>query len=432
MAWTTYDLSEITDQLVNQLKVAAQNSPLWTSEGGTIPNFQINVTGTSPDMTRNGQEGECQLNLYLLHVAQNPYLRNTPIFGISAMANNQQPLSLDLTYLLTAYTKDNAEREQQAMSIALSWFHENPISANPPIATFPAGEYLTINLGADTLSEMSALWQSFAVAYRLSTIYRVAVAMLTPSLGPGTAKNPSTVNLVVAPAAAPLDVTPQVFQTARQIVFTIPPTDTTNDPTAVTEAVGSLSIVGGQPVMVGGQGLSATPAIDVFLATVDGATSWIITGWVTGADLPSDLVMLPPATYAVGPAAPPPGSTPPPGVYLLSVGTATSQSPPAPVMIVPRFDSVTTPPVLPLPPPSGIYTVTGAGFVPGATQLYVGGVALAAMTPTDATPNGPGFFSVSKDGASLAFIKPAGLPAGLAVLRVRVNGVEAPPTWRVP
>ena len=73
MAWTTYDLSEITDQLVNQLKLAAQNSPLWTSEGGTIPNFLINVTGTSPDMTRNGQEGECQLNLYLLHVAQNPY-----------------------------------------------------------------------------------------------------------------------------------------------------------------------------------------------------------------------------------------------------------------------------------------------------------------------------------------------------------------------
>ena len=142
--------------------------------------------------------------------------------------------------------------------------------------------------------------------------------MLTPSLGPGTARNPSTVNLVVAPAAAPLDVTPQVFQTARQIVFTIPPTDTTNDPTAVTEAVGSLSIVGGQPVMVGGQGLSATPAIDVFLATVDGTTSWKIIGWVTGVDLPSDLVMLPPATYAIGPPPPPPASTPPPGVYLLS------------------------------------------------------------------------------------------------------------------
>src|ERR1700722_14849635 len=112
MGWTTYDISEITDALVSLLTTAVENSPLWTSEGGSVPNFLVKVSGNSPDSLRDAQEGECQLSLYLLHVGQDPYFRNTPIFGTSAMANNQQPLSLNLTYLLTAYAPNNALREQ--------------------------------------------------------------------------------------------------------------------------------------------------------------------------------------------------------------------------------------------------------------------------------------------------------------------------------
>jgi hypothetical protein len=423
MVWTTYDMSEITDAVVAQLTQAVQFSPLWTSEGGVIPNFSINVTGNSPDTMRDGQEGECQLNLYLLHVAQNSYLRNTPILGTGAMANTQQPLSLDLTYLLTAYCKQNADREQQAMSIALRWFHENPIYSTV------AGEYLTIGLGSDTLSEMSALWQSFTVAYRLSTIYRVAVALITPSLGPATPfPPPSRMGLVAAPAPAPLGVTPQVLQTARQITFTIPPGNI-SDPTLVTAASAPLSITGGQPVLVGGQGLSATPPLDVFLATIDGATSWTVTGWVSGTPLASDLVLLPPASYAIAPAPPPPASTPIPGVYLLSVGAGTNRSPAVPVAIVPRFDNVLSPPIL--PEIGGVYTVTGAGFTPAATQLYLSGVAMLPTSPAGTPPTVSGFFSISNDGTTLVFIPPAVLPSGLAVLRVRVDGVDAPPTWQV-
>jgi hypothetical protein len=422
MVWTTYDISEITDALVAQLTQAVQNSPLWTSEGGTIPNFSVNVTGNSPDTMRNGQEGECQLNLYLLHVAQNPYLRNTPILGTGAMAKTQQPLSLDLTYLLTAYCQQNADREQQAMSIALRWFHENPIYSTA------AGEYLTVGLGPDTLREMSALWQSFTVAYRLSTIYRVAVALITPSQGPSTPfPPPKRMGLVAAPAPAPFSVSPQVFQTARQATFTVPPGDT--DPTLVTITTAPLSITGGQPVLVGGQGLKATPPLDVFLSTIDGATTWTVTGWISGAALASDLVLLPPSAYAIAPAPAPPASTPAPGVYLLSVGTGTNRSQAVPVTIVPRFDNLLSPPIL--PEVAGVYTVNGAGFTPGATQLWLGGVAMTATSPPGTPPAAAGQFSVSNDGTTIAFMRPAGLPSGLAALRVRVDGVDAPPTWQV-
>jgi hypothetical protein len=423
MVWTTYDISSITDQLVTQLTDAVASSKLWKSNNGLIPNFQINVTGNSPDTMRHGQEGECQLNLYLLHVAQNPYLRNTPILGAGAMANTQQPLSLDLTYLLTAYAHNNADREQQAMSIALTSFHEQPVY------TAPGGEYLTIGLGTDTLSEMSALWQSFTVAYRLSTIYRVAVALLTPSATPAALPQaPATMNLVVAPAVASLDTTPQVFQTARQITFTVPAGDT-DDPDVVTTRAAPLVVTGGVRVLVGGQGLSTTPPIDVFLATIDGTSSWKVTSWViTGTDLASDLVMQPPSAYALTVAAVDPlTTTPPPGVYMLSVGAGSSQSAAVPVIIVPRFADVLSPPVLPLV--GGVYTAQGAGFIPGATQLFLGGAALAAVLPPAAP--GTGQFVVAADGTSVAFLPPSGLTPGLAALRVRVDGVDAPPTWQV-
>ena len=56
----------------------------------------------------------------------------TARLSATALSNTQQPLSLDLAYLLTAYASDNASREQQAMSIALRYFHEQPIYTNRP------------------------------------------------------------------------------------------------------------------------------------------------------------------------------------------------------------------------------------------------------------------------------------------------------------
>jgi hypothetical protein len=422
MVWTTYDLSEITDALVAQLTTAVQNSPLWTSEGGVIPNFQVNVTGNSPETMRTGQEGECQLNLYLLHVAQNPFMRNTPIFGTGAMSNTQQPLSLDLTYLLTAYTQQNADREQQAMSIALSWLHENPIQSSA------TGEYLTVTLGSDTLSEMSALWQSFTVAYRLSTLYRVSIAFLKPSHPPTTPFSPPRqIGLALAPLAAEFVETPQLFGGAREIVLTIPGGDT-SDPESVTSIATPPSLVGGQITKIGGQGLAGMPPPDLFLTTLDGSTSWTVTGWLQTPRLDAIAHLLPPAAYAVGAAPSPPATTPVPGAYILSVGTATSRSPGIPIAILPRLNSIANPPIL--NPSGGSYNLSGAGFVPGATQLFIGSLALDAMSPPGAAPT-VGRFSISADGTSISFIPPAGLPSGTLPLRLRVEGVEPLPVWQV-
>jgi hypothetical protein len=77
-------------------------------------------------------------------------------------------------------------------------------------------------------------------------------------------------------------------------------------------------------------------------------------------------------------------------------------------------------PVLAGPPP---FTVHGAGFTPGATEVIVGTVVLTA---TAAAP-GPGQVSIDPSGTFFSFSPPPG-PAGmLASVRVRVHGIESDP-----
>ena len=67
--------------------------------------------------------------------------------------------------------------------------------------------------------------------------------------------------------------------------------------------------------------------------------------------------------------------------------------------------------------------MTGAGFVPGATEVLVGA---AALTGTTASP-GPGEVSIGPSGSSLSFTPPPGPAGTILPLRVRVNGIESDP-----
>jgi len=62
--------------------------------------------------------------MYLFHVMADPSTRNTPLTGTIARPNPSQALGLTLYYLLSAYARDNATQEQQAMSIGLKALHE--------------------------------------------------------------------------------------------------------------------------------------------------------------------------------------------------------------------------------------------------------------------------------------------------------------------
>src|SRR5258708_35679882 len=172
MAWSTPDLSDITQVVLGLVQTAINNSTLSVGN--------IKVTAQSPETARDAADGYCHLTLYLLHVGRDPYWRNTPVSGPRPQLNNAQPLSLNLSYLLSAWHKDDFTSEQRAMSIALQAIHSTPIVTHTVIEQdmltqwLPSGQF-TISIEPDTIDEMSRLWQAFTVPIRLSSLIRVAV-----------------------------------------------------------------------------------------------------------------------------------------------------------------------------------------------------------------------------------------------------------------
>jgi hypothetical protein len=197
------DLAIVTDQLLAQLRAAKHGSRLWTEEptrppfdptttpaepeADTTPmlEFDILFTGMPPDAAR-ALGGECKVSLYLFHIAPDKYYRatypadprDTSRAATRPRQIPQQPLALTLYYLLSAHSESYIQ-EQQAMSIALKSFHENPI-VTALVPTHTRQQEFTVTMEPQTVDEIGRLWQSFASALRLSAVYRASVVFLEP------------------------------------------------------------------------------------------------------------------------------------------------------------------------------------------------------------------------------------------------------------
>jgi hypothetical protein len=408
MAWSVPDLSAITAELITIIQNAIVAS--------TIPPFNVTVSGSMPETVR--KEGHCQLSLYLLHVGRDPYWRNAPRDNPRALTNPQQALSLNLTYLLTAFADKDSVTEQQAMSIALHAFHEQPLFHNG------GGEEFTISIEADTIDEMSRLWQAIAVPIRLSSVIKVGVVFVAPSQPPPTLSPPPRQANVAVGADLRPGAVPQLFDVATHIDFVVPP-----PPQPVKAIAGAAVVTGGDTILVGGSGLDQPSAAQVYLGRVPGGPFWQVSPWQQPPLSPNELVLtLPPAYMAPGSSTPaPPALMPPPGVYQLMVGGAAPVPATAiPVAIAARVGNVANPPAL-TPDGTGLFVVAGDGFTPGATAVALDTVGLAPAAGPDPAA---GFFAIDAAGQTISFRRPT-LQPGRYFLRIRVNGVECPPSWWV-
>jgi hypothetical protein len=406
MAWSTPDISTITDALHDLLTTALANA--MSSVPPQIPTFNVSVNRGSPETAR---VTPCQLSLYLLHVARDAHWRNTPLNGPRPQLNAAQPLSLNLYYLLTAWADTFYDQEQQAMTVALQTFHSVPIY-RPPLTN----DEFTISVEADTIEEMSRLWQAFTVPMRLSCVVKIGVVFVAPLAPlPPVAKPPVTANVAVGPIPASGDS--PVLYVAMNLAFAPypPPTDATLG--VVTG--GELVAVAGSSVLVRGAGLDQADAGGVFLSTPDGLTEWQVTSppsWRRTLNDPADptgaatLELILPAAYsdpATGTPAPP-NRTPTPGVYHLAVGRSPGvRSNRVSLTIAARIDGLTG-------PSGGLYTLTGAGFAPGATSVSVAAIDVTA--------------SATITTGSITFAPPAvPPPSGTYAVGVMVNGVPCLP-----
>jgi hypothetical protein len=421
VAFGTLDLSIATDHLVQTLRDCIGASDLWGLEPpgeGLPPNdnpaetFVINVTGNAPDITEADAEG-CALTVYLFHVENNAFMRNSPVIGDPAvpLPIPYQPMALNLYYLLSAYARGNYVQEQQAMSIALKCLYEHTLLRDVMLAKDgrPTG-YFTLTMETQSSGEIAALWQSFAVPNRLCAIYRMSVVFLQPQIDERPpAPKPQTVSIDVGVSDAPYSV-PQLTTTVSHIRY-IGPNDVPADPTRRdfhTYDLAPASVAPGQRMSLYGTGLSA--GLKIVLVR-PGLADLDITAWLDAAALQTEnaLVLLVPDPAGLDP-----------GVYLIRCVVGPTSTAVTPFCLAPRVDAPPSPPVVASGGPPVV--ITGAGFLSGKTQLF-----LESTLLSEAAVVAAGNFSINGTGTQISFLPPAGLPSGRFGVRVRVNDIEASP-----
>ena len=407
-----FDLSVVTDTLKNLVDAQWQNAPLWSP---ATPLFAVDVTGLSPEAARLGQGA--QLSLYLYHVDENN-ARESLFWAAQAQSAGgpplrYQPLALDLYYLLSAYAEGNYVHEQQAMSIAMRVFHENPVVRGSGADGLPWE--VTLTLERRSYDELSRLWQATTSPLRLSAVYRAAVVLIEPEPAPPPAPPVSVVSLAAAPGRP--GAGPRLLGMQREVKYTAPGGATvafTQDP---------ATVAAGGEVWLTGSGLA--PAVGqrlILTGPYPGDAQVDVSAWLAGPPQPDSArraVRIPAAAGA------PPDGAPAPGRYSVRIesaagdGTGAFRTAEVPLGVA----AGVSPAGGPLLAAAASYAVRGTGFVPGDMQVLLGTIPLRQVAAAPAA----GEYAVAADGTTLTLVPPAGLTAGTYQLRVRVAGVESDP-----
>ena len=424
MAWSVQDLAQVTDVLISNLTDEIKNSPRYLQQ-----HFQFDVTGLMPAAAR--AEGGNTLSLYLLHVGRDPNWRNTPVQGKGGQVNTSQPLSLNLSYLLTAYSEKNWQMEQYLMSVALAYFHAHPLYIS-------SSAEFTITVEADSIEEMSRLWQAITVPIRLSAMFRVAVIFLTPENPPSEEMRPPVeVSLSVgADLNAPISVPePHLFEVAMQVAYRVSPDP--NDP-RITPLPKKPTGIAGETIRVRGSGLDGSDGVAVYLSPLGGGAEWPITGWrIMGTSASGtagdgdELVLALPTIYGPLPA---PGTaplvTPPPGAYQITVGNTSTVTPfrsnALELLIAPEVNGIGPGAPLLTADGSKVYSFTAGGLIDMETSVFIDQTALAMGAVV-----APGTATVDAVTGKVSLMLPTtGFASGSYVpVRVVVNAIEALPGW---
>ncbi len=424
-----YDLSFVTHALSDILSSALQTSPLY---GGGPPPFSFAISNQHPSDAPDTSGADCDINLYLFHVAEDRTLRNQ--FWSQKSISNQppgpprqpiafEPLCLDLFYLLTAHSQTNYQHEQATMSIGMRAFHEYAKIqlATPTWDGSSAVSDVTLTLEAPTWEELSRLWQALELPMRLTAQYKVSVAMLMPETGlldPGIV---ASYTLLSPPAPAPDGSTPELFGTSRTVTYTAALGSRTFEQTPASAAPAA-----GQDFTLRGAFDQATDHVQLVTTAPDGTeTEQDITGWLV--PLTNPYPSPPPGGIPIRLRPPTaPGACPPPGRYRLALSRPTQpgwRSNKVPLSIAPWVDPTGGP--LLTAGGGGTYSFTAAGVPATGAELRLGTVQLARVG------GAPSAGEWTLAGATIQF-KPPSIPAGTYAVRLRAAEIEADPAlWAV-
>lgn len=189
------------------------------------------VTTLPPDDDRvNDQTG---INLFLYRIHENPFTKNMSYRGDrnNPLKGAPPPLSLTLSYLLTAYVQKTGGTAQdditthQLLGNAMSILHDYPVLNDVHDGDFDAnvdGQFppelrnafdkVKITLLPTTMDEYSKIWTGLSKAYRLSVAYEVSLV----EIGPGTPVSLPNAAVQLPGVGINTFVPPQIFSVTPQ------------------------------------------------------------------------------------------------------------------------------------------------------------------------------------------------------------------------
>jgi hypothetical protein len=170
----------------------------------------VTVSAIAPDIIQSGVAGggnaQLQVNLFLHQVTYNAAWRNAEMPSLAPDGRTRlsnQPLALDLHYLLTAYAPEDSQAEA-LLGYAVFFLHQNPVlsrsdinsalGALPP--SYPAAFATALGLSglADQVEmikitpatlgreEMAWLWTALKADYRPTFPFQVSVVLIEPKI----------------------------------------------------------------------------------------------------------------------------------------------------------------------------------------------------------------------------------------------------------
>jgi len=140
----------------------------------------------SLDLARDPTDKRNQLNLFLYQVQQSPTFRNMNLPNVHDGERGQQPLSLDLYYVLTAYgANDDDLLAHRMLGRAMLMLHDGSTLTREQLRMALPGndvwqqvERVRMRPQPFGPEEISKLWTGFGKPYRLSVCYQVSVVLI--------------------------------------------------------------------------------------------------------------------------------------------------------------------------------------------------------------------------------------------------------------
>jgi hypothetical protein len=158
------------------------------------------VTTLPPDDDRVNDQTGVNLSLYRIH--EDPFTKNMAWRGTrtNPLTSSKPPLSLSLSYLLTAYVQKVGGTPQdditthQLLGNAMAILHDYPVLNDIHDADFDANvdsqfppelrtafDKIKITMLPTSMEEFAHIWTGFGKAYRLSVTYQVSLVEIGPT-----------------------------------------------------------------------------------------------------------------------------------------------------------------------------------------------------------------------------------------------------------